>query len=103
MFSSFPCYMGVFGVSIGNRRRPVLSASHACCSFTFKTFQWGSLPAKQDVRLRRDFKSSAVAVVHVRHVFNMASIAGVCPVSDGADRCQPSGFLVLLRVKDYGR
>ena len=26
------------------------------------------------------FKSSAVAVVHVRHVFNMASIAGVCPV-----------------------
>ena len=97
MFSSFPCYMGVFGVSIGNRRRPVLSASHACCSFTFKTFQWGSLPAKQDVRLRRDFKSSAVAVVHVRHVFNIAPfLMGLIGVSHLV-------FLVLLRVKDYGR
>lgn len=61
-----------------------------------KLFRGKPLPAKQDVRLRRDFKSSAVAVVHARRICCMASIVGVRPVSDGAARCQPFGFFSIV-------
>lgn len=90
------CRMGFCRIPFGGRWRFVLPASHVCCSFTFKTFQGKPLPAKQDVRLRRDFKSSAVAVVHARRICCMASIAGVRPVSDGAARCQPFGFFSIV-------
>lgn len=88
--------MGFCRIPFGGRGRFVLPASHVCCSFTSKTFQGKPLPAKQDVRLRRDFKSSAVAVVHACRICNMASIAGVRPVFDGAARCQPSGFFSIV-------
>lgn len=90
------CRMGFCRIPFGGRGRFVLPASHVCCSFTSKTFQGKPLPAKQDVRLRRDFKSSAVAVVHACRICNMASIAGVRPVFDGAARCQPSGFFSIV-------